>query len=147
MSWNMTCTFLWPNQKSESPGQTCHITSISLASLLAFCLCMAGFTAWKSHLCEDLCSASEVWTMTAHFAQSWGPQQASFGLTHLQVGLPGPSITNAKKWTFLSVIHLSTEKFSERGQTNFCLHLSSGKHIFSPLTIKWNRSSHPVTFP
>lgn len=136
VSWSMTCTFSWPNQKSESLGQTCHLNSISLASLLSFCLCTATFTAWKSHLCEDLCPVSEDWTTTGQFSQSWGPQQVSSGLTHLQAGFPAPSTTNAKKWTFLAIIHLSPEKFFERGQTNFCLYLPSGKHKFLSIDYK-----------
>lgn len=60
-----------------------------------------------------------------------------------KLSLPGPSITSAKKWTHLAVIHLSPEQLRETGQTNFCLYLPSGEHKFLFIDYKGKKELVP----
>lgn len=117
----------WITRAVLSPKQ--HLSCITTCVPPSF-----GQTVGISHLSEGLCSASEICLVSL-----LSPEHLSkFPLGKLISKLAGPwSLYNqGKKWTFLALIHLSPEKVFERGQTNFCLYLSSGKHKFLSIDYK-----------
>lgn len=122
--------FLMTNQKSESPEQTCHLISISLASLLAFCLCVASCTGWPSHLCEDHCSESKVNLLTPEDLSKFPLGKFISELAFL---VPvKPMQRNGHFWLlFISVQRSYLKEVKQISASTFLL----GSINFSPLTI------------